>query len=129
EARLKIKTATTIRPGTYRFQVQGHVLDIHRFANCEIRILQPPAPVMPNPFTANGDGFNDQVTFKFPELENRSGRVLIFDMAGRKIIELSDYLVWTGHDENGNALSPGAYLYVVEAGDDVLARGVIGLAK
>lgn len=129
EALLQIRTRSTVRPRRHQFQVHGTVSDIHRFANCELTILQPPPPVLPNPFTPNGDGFNDEVTFKFPELQNRSGRVLIFDINGRKIIELSNSLVWTGVDENGKALSPGAYLYVVEAGDEILARGVIGLAK
>ncbi|KAA3616495.1 MAG: hypothetical protein DWQ05_12255 [Calditrichaeota bacterium] len=129
EAVLNIRTATGVRVGEFSFQVLAQVYNIQRMAEVKLKILQPPPPVMPNPFTPNGDGFNDQVLFDFPEFKTQAGTVFIFDIAGRQIAKLANPLIWYGRDDDGNELKPGAYLYVVKTKDKTLATGVIGLAK
>lgn len=112
------------------FRVLGRSENVRRFVDGQIVILPPPSPVRPNPFTPNGDGFNDEVIFDFDQLRSgQQGRIRIFTLDGRKIHDFSGRMSWDGRDENGRDVNPGAYLYIVEVGQKVIARGVIGLAR
>ncbi len=116
--------------GSLGFRIVGTSENATRYVDGEVIILPPPAPVRPNPFTPNGDGFNDEVIFDFDELRAvPDGRIRIFSLDGRKIQDLVGRLSWDGRDQEGRAVKPGAYLYIVEVDQKVIARGVVGLAR
>jgi len=85
--------------------------------------------VLPNPFTPNGDGFNDRVEFRFPETLSGEAVILIFDVNGRKLRDIRDSRFWYGRDDAGRELQPGAYIYIVKSGTRVIAKGIISLAR
>jgi len=78
--------------------------------------------VEPNPFTPNGDGVNDLVTFHFSVFKvntDKPAEVRIYDLNGREIRRLLErrprasgrYAIsWSGDDETGRTVSPGLYL-------------------
>lgn len=89
--------------------------------------------VEPNPFTPNGDTFNDAVTFQVTEFGLQTPVLRIFSFEGRLIrteAELVDgFLTWNGQDESGRDQRPGVYLYTVEDDNQVVASGHITLAR
>lgn len=85
--------------------------------------------VKPNPFTPNDDGFNDRAIFYFPEINNISTIILIFDMNGRHIAEIRGSAHWDGKDDRGREAKPGAYIYIIKVEDKVIAKGVVSLAR
>lgn len=91
-------------------------------------ILQPPN-VLPNPFTPNGDGINDEVAFSFDlflVLDQIEITLDIYDLSGRRVNRLqaanssagSVQVRWDGRDASGNVAPPGLYLYHLEVGSD-----------
>ena len=101
-----------------------------------IEILQGPAGqlvVRPNPFTPNGDGYNDEVVFQVAGMGLDSPVVKIFDRRGMEVKEIkesSDYwLVWDGKNENGREMEPGVYLYLLMDGAKKLNSGTVVLAR
>jgi|GEM_PF-4260657 len=93
-----------------------------------LTIIHPPG-IRPNPFTPNDDGYNDYVEFDLPELREDGGVITIFDLWGRKVRELHNEINWYGRDDDGNALQPGSYLYIVKNKGKIIAKGVLGLAR
>lgn len=83
----------------------------------------------PNPF-------NPSTTIRFALPSAAHTRVVIFDLAGRKVKTLVDDMmaaqsheaVWTGKDESGRAVSAGVYFYRVSSGDH-LSVGRMALIK
>jgi gliding motility-associated-like protein len=88
---------------------------------------------LPNPFTPNNDGFNDYVTFKYPEMDTKKPVVRIYNLRGRKVNELNKFFGgnyhWYGQDDDGNELEPGVYLYIVEVENIKISSGTITLIK
>lgn len=83
----------------------------------------------PNPFTPNSDGYNDYVQFVFPEVGGNRGAILIFDIWGRKVREISYGERWYGKDDEGRDLPMGVYLYVLKVNGKNISRGPIALAR
>ncbi|MBN2541237.1 gliding motility-associated C-terminal domain-containing protein [bacterium] len=91
--------------------------------------------VFPKPFTPNGDGYNDFVTFRFKEILINDVHISIFDLKGRKVRELDiddqqlgDW-VWDGTDERGNCLRSGTYIYSISVDGQIRYNGSIILAR
>ena len=89
--------------------------------------------VSSNPFTPNGDGYNDHVEFDIAELNISNPVLYIFSIDGRRVVTISgardNAMYWEGKDENGRALRPGAYLYVLKDGNRGIASGTLGLVR
>ncbi len=98
-----------------------------------VAVLPGKLAVRPNPFTPNRDGRNDQAVFDLSELGINRPMLEIFDFAGRRIRSLSrvsnSRIVWDGLDQSGRELLPGVYLYVLQDGNKLTARGYVVLAR
>ena len=99
-----------------------------------ILVEEPDAvPVAPNPFTPNGDSFNDRVGFGVTEFSLIQPVLRIFSFEGRLIRtnnEMEDgMLYWDGLDESGREQRPGVYLYTIEDAREIVASGHLTLAR
>lgn len=83
----------------------------------------------PNPFSPDGDGFDDTTIISGMIGENYARvRVSVFDISGRLIRTLVENqysgshfnLVWDGRDQNGNVVRIGIYIVFVQAINDRL---------
>lgn len=98
--------------------------------------------VFPNPFTPNGDGVNDVITWTvdlFMLTEDADVTVAIYDLGGRDVRRLEASAVagqldvsWDGRDAAGEIAVPGVYVYQLEvdsdAGGDNEIFGTVALA-
>lgn len=89
--------------------------------------------VSPNPFTPNNDGFNDFVNFRFPEMLTPPAEVAIFNISGKRVRRLStpsgDGCEWDGVDDDGRALEPGVYIYLIRSNGKQVANGTVTLMR
>lgn len=90
-------------------------------------------PVRPNPFTPNGDGVNETVTFKVKRFGLTEPVLRIYTFKGRQLRTIdqvqSGELQWDGTNSGGEAQPPGVYLYVVRDGGRAVASGHVTLAR
>jgi len=93
--------------------------------------------ITPNPFTPNGDGINDVVTFNFDLfllLENVNVELDIHDLSGRRIVQLQSGsttvgrqgIDWDGRDAAGKLVPPGLYVYRLVIGSDDASSEQVG---
>lgn len=93
--------------------------------------------VTPNPFTPNGDGVNDVITFSFDLfllLDSVDVELNIWDLSGRRIVQLEQgestagnrEVQWSGRDTQGNLVPPGLYVYQFVVGSDDAASERLG---
>ncbi|UCE04987.1 MAG: carboxypeptidase regulatory-like domain-containing protein [bacterium] len=98
-----------------------------------IEVLEGELTVRSNPFTPNGDGINDEVTFNFEKLGVINPLLKLFDVSGRAIATITDRtgykFVWNGKDRFGNPAQPGVYLYLIQDQDKTIANGYVVLAR
>ncbi len=95
-----------------------------------IHVLEPHIDVIPNPFTPNGDGFNDRIRFKRDGGIPDPWVILIMDRTGRLIRRFTHGQdTWDGRDEKGRPMLPGVYLYHIRDGNRTVRRGLIGLIR
>ncbi|MBN2092127.1 Ig-like domain-containing protein [candidate division KSB1 bacterium] len=89
--------------------------------------------VKPNPFTPNGDGFNDDAKFDFSQLNLANPQLRLFNFEHHNFLTIqsnSTYqFTWNGRDASGHEMPPGLYLYLLEDGKTVAAKGYIILAR
>ena len=89
--------------------------------------------VRPNPFTPNGDGFNDDARFIFSQLELNNPELKLYNITQKNIKTLryqsNNEFVWDGRDELGSLLPPGIYLYLLEDNNRIVAKGYVVLAR
>ena len=98
-----------------------------------LRILDEPYP---NPFTPlSPDTDFNQVVFPARTLEEASGEftVLIFDIDGMLVKTLTALpgeteLIWDGHDETGEIVESGVYVYQLQVGES-FKTGTLIVAK
>ncbi|HEX9973135.1 MAG TPA: carboxypeptidase regulatory-like domain-containing protein [bacterium] len=98
-----------------------------------IEVTEGELTVRSNPFTPNGDGINDIVTFNFEQLSVTDPQLKLYDVSGRMIATLQDRkgqaFVWNGVDRFGNQAQPGVYLYLLQDQNQVIANGYVVLAR
>jgi gliding motility-associated-like protein len=67
--------------------------------------------IIPNVFTPNGDGVNDELVIRGLR---RGSSLLIYDRTGKEVFASTDYENnWDGKDGYGKDLPPGTYWYVL----------------
>ncbi|MCD4829183.1 MAG: gliding motility-associated C-terminal domain-containing protein, partial [Candidatus Cloacimonetes bacterium] len=88
---------------------------------------------MPNAFTPNADGLNDNYVIKFVNGGAEAVRMRIFDLRGREVITIegvaSNPLIWDGRDDSGNACVANPYLYILERSGEITKRGKVYLIR
>ena len=108
-----------LKPDIGLFKADGSIL--RNLSNLTVR---------PNPFTPNGDGYNDQVFFDLG-YAIRPGddiKIEIFDERGRLVrtIRNKDYpLIWDGNDNHDQRLEGGLYFYQVTFGENIQAGSLV----
>jgi len=102
-------------------------------AEIQVEAIEGKLIVRSNPFTPNGDGYNDYVGFDFKEFSLNTPMLKIFDFQGRDIIILDEYtqskFIWDGRDHQKHEAQPGVYLYILQDGARNVARGYVVLAR
>jgi hypothetical protein len=81
------------------------------------------APAQPNPF-------GERTLLRFNVAQRGKVRLSVFDVHGRLVSTLVDQVMEAGGHTatlNGEGLSPGVYVYVLESGGEVNARRVVRL--
>lgn len=121
---------------TFRIDPESKIYDTDRSNNVgdlTIEVIEGELSVRSNPFTPNGDGINDIVTFNFEQLSVADPQLKLYDISGRMIMTLQERrglsFIWTGVDRFGNPAQPGVYLYLLQDRNEVIANGYIVLAR
>ncbi len=84
--------------------------------------------VIPNPFTPNEDGSNDQVEFKRDGGIPGNWLISIMDRSGRVVKRLTNgERFWDGRNEQRHPMLPGTYLYTIYDGKQTIKRGLLWL--
>ena len=113
------KTISTTTIKCFIFAVEENTTDKNTIYAC------------PNPFTPNGDGINDIISFYYNE-KSITGNVLlkIFEKSGRQVrtITTSNNLSWDGKDGSGEIVKSGVYIYQITINSNIYS-GTIILAK
>ncbi|MGH7595310.1 MAG: FG-GAP-like repeat-containing protein [bacterium] len=132
-------TIKNLPPRKYYWSVQAidNAFVGSGFAESDFTIEPRKAPeavsVAPNPFTPNNDGFNDAVNFSFSEMFTPSAEVVIFNISGKRVRRLSipssDGCKWDGVDDDGRALEPGVYIYLIRSNGKQVANGTVTLMR
>ncbi len=103
-----------------------------------MQISQSPAlsnrlTARPNPFTPNGDGFNDQIEFDYSGLGLRNPSLQIFDANGIAVWSnpngAGGRIIWNGRDDRGRDVTPGVYLYSLRDQGNNVASGYVVVAR
>lgn len=75
---------------------------------------------IPNVFSPNGDGSNDEFFIK--GISENNCKLIIFNRWGQKVFEEKNYQDknnWDGKDKNGNKLASGVYFYNLYCNDGI----------
>jgi gliding motility-associated-like protein len=99
----------------------------------EFEVLPGQLTVAPNPFTPNGDGFNDAAIFGLGNVGVQSPQLKIFDLQGNLLKTITSAptaeLRWDGSDNSGRPQPPGPYLYLLLDASKKVASGYVVLAR
>lgn len=126
--------------GTYQFKAVVDSRDeidedreMNNIAELFLEVNEGDGQVRPNPFTPNGDGYNDEVQFNFTQLLLNAPQLKIFDFYGKNIRTIlpegNGVFRWNGLDAAGNQLSPGVYLYLLSDRKKSISKGYVVLAR
>ena len=80
------------------------------FGVSSLATAQPPKEI-PNIFTPNGDGINDNLELKSSETMT----FMVFNRNGGLVYKAeAKYIVWDGKDERGQDISDGIYFFILK---------------
>jgi len=88
-----------------------------------------------NPFTPNGDGYNDEVRFTYPKLFSRDATIEIYDLSGHIIRRIQvpagevKRAIWDGMTESGRVARNGIYIYIIKRGKHNICSGSVNLVR
>ena len=89
----------------------------------------------PRVFTPNGDNTNEEVTFKYENINLSSIVCWIYDIKGAVVrqldiegLEEEGEFTWDGKDEDRNIVNSGIYIYQIEVEGQTI-NGTVVLAK
>jgi gliding motility-associated-like protein len=89
----------------------------------------PQILAIPNPFTPNNDGINDNVYFSSTGTFSGNAKLKIFNRYGELIFSTSGTApLWDGRDESGNWLPSDTYIYQIEYSGNVY-NGTVTMVK
>ncbi|MCB9260798.1 MAG: lamin tail domain-containing protein [Flavobacteriales bacterium] len=79
--------------------------------------------ISPDPFSPDGDGFNDELFIKFNIQESANINIRVFDLNGKMVAfpvntalsGINNIFVWSGKGVNDEVVPPGIYVVVLEA--------------
>ncbi len=137
---ISVKRTTRLQPGAHYLTVMAdsredvpELNEVNNSQDLYLDVTEGRFLVRPNPFTPNGDGYNDEVQFSFSELNLNQPRLQLFNFENRRLLTwenpANSQFYWNGTDAAGNALPPGIYLYVLEDGARFVASGCVILAR
>jgi hypothetical protein len=85
--------------------------------------------VTPDPFSPDGDGFEDQTTIKFNPPEADRFEMAVYDLSGRKVktffesgMSIPGEIVWDGRGDDGRMLGVGIYILYAHVEGGVTAK-------
>ncbi|MEI8202567.1 MAG: gliding motility-associated C-terminal domain-containing protein [Bacteroidota bacterium] len=83
-------------------------------AKMTIIVQKPSLIIIPNVFTPNGDGSNDEFIIQYREI--KSFKCTVFNRWGKKIYEWTDVSKgWDGKTNSGGLAADGVYYYIISA--------------
>ena len=95
--------------------------------------------VIPNPFSPNGDGINDNALFFYPNMFSQPAEIVIFSTRNQEIwrsevpvqedISSAPGRLWNGKDNSGAPMEPGLYIYIMKSGGRILCNGTLLLVR
>ena len=95
--------------------------------------------VFPNPFSPNGDGYNDVAVFNYQFMFSETAKIRVFNLRGVLVWEkdveplrsIHDYDArsWDGQDLKGNPLPEGLYPFTIEVKGQLVCQGTVTLAR
>jgi len=95
--------------------------------------------VHPNPFSPNGDGYNEFVVFSYPFMFSKEGRIRVYNLRNMLIWEctvppqtgFSNFLdrCWNGRDKHNKPVPEGLYIYAIEVEGEIVCNGTITLIR
>ena len=94
--------------------------------------------INPDPFSPDGDGFEDETTISFDLPEAESFELSIYDISGRKVrnfyqagLSYPGSIVWDGRDDDGRRLPVGIYIIYasVEGGSAGKVKKTVVIAR
>lgn len=102
-------------PGTGTYYVTQVVYNQHQCTDtARVTLVLPLRFVIPNVFTPDGDGINDE--FYIPNSGAKAYHLIVYDRWGLKIFEsTSSEVRWDGKSQAGQDMSTGTYFYTIEA--------------
>jgi hypothetical protein len=94
--------------------------------------------IAPNPFSPDGDGFEDQAVISYDIPEADEFELVVYDIAGRKVktffesgAAVPGNIMWDGRGDNGRKLPVGIYIVYarVEGEESTEAKKTIAIAR
>lgn len=94
--------------------------------------------VAPDPFSPNGDGFEDETTITYNPPEADRFEMAIYDLAGRKVktffdddLSIPGEVIWDGRGDDGRTLGVGIYILYAqtEGGTSAKTKRTVVIAR